>query len=196
MMSEATWALLRRVFLADYTVLSRQVERMTGSADLADDAMQDTFIRLEQGGDITDHVTSPRSYLRQMAFNAARRIVRMNRARSRYFELVELFDAEIPDDSPGPEQQIDAQFDLLALRALLESLPARRRSIFVLALLDDVPLSEIARRHHIGLRMVQLELKKAREEIITRFRGLNVVDFASVAPDASGNRGKNERSVP
>lgn len=196
MMSEATWALLRRVFLADYTVLSRQVERMTGSADLADDAMQDTFLRLEQGGDITEHVASPRSYLRQMAFNAARRIVRMNRIRSRYFDLVELFDTEIPDESPGPEQQVEARFDLLALRSLLESLPARRRSIFVLALMDDVPLSEIARRHHIGVRMVQLELKKAREEIITRFRGLNVVDFAPAEPDASGGGDKNERSVP
>ncbi len=196
MMSEATWALLKRVFLADYSVLARQVERMTGSADLADDAMQDTFLRLEQGGDIADHVASPRSYLRQMAFNAARQIIRMNRVRSRYFELVELLDTEIPDESPGPEQQVDGRFDLLALRSLLETLPARRRSIFVLAMMDDVPLAEIARRHHIGVRMVQLELKTAREEIITRFRGLNIVDFAKAVPEASRGRDDNERTVP
>ena len=124
MMSEATWALLKRVFLADYSVLARQVERMTGSADLADDAMQDTFLRLEQGGDIADHVASPRSYLRQMAFNAARRIIRMNRVRSRYFELVELLDTEIPDESPGPEQQVDGRFDLLALLCKAVTNPA------------------------------------------------------------------------
>lgn len=196
MMSEATWALLKRVFLADYTVLARQVERMTGSADLADDAMQDTFLRLEQGGDIADHVASPRSYLRQMVFNAARQIIRTNRVRSRYFDLVELFDTEIPDETPGPDQQVDGRMDLLALRSLLETLPSRRRSIFVLALIDDVPLAEIARRHHIGVRMVQLELKKARAEIIARFRGLNVVDFAATAPDASRSRDENERTVP
>lgn len=185
MMSEATWALLRRVFLSDYARIAKQIEVLTGSADLADDAMQETYLRLAQGGDI-DQVASPQGYLRQMVFNAARKIMRTNRVRSRFIDVVETLDLEIPDETPGPERQIDARSDIVALRAMLASLPARRRNIFILAMIDDVPLAEIAERHRLGVRMVQIELKRARDEITARFRETNVVDFAKARADASG----------
>lgn len=184
MMSEATWALLRRVFLSDYARFAKQIEILTGSADLADDAMQETYLRLAQGGDI-DQVASPRGYLRQMVFNAARKIMRSNRVRSRFIDVVETLDLEIADETPGAERQIDGRSDIAALRDMLRSLPTRRRNIFILAMIDDVPLAEIAERHRLGVRMVQIELKRARDDITARFREINVMDFAKARADAS-----------
>jgi RNA polymerase sigma-70 factor, ECF subfamily len=195
MMSEATWALLRRVFLADYSEIARQAQRLTGSSDLADDAMQDTYLRLEQGGEIGP-VASPRGYLRQMVLNAARKVIRHNRVRSRMVDIVELLDLQIADETPDPERQMMSKADIVALRGILASLPERQRNIFISAIIDDVPLPLLAERHGIGIRMAQLELKKARDEIRARLHGANLVDFVKAPADASEIEVENGRKQP
>lgn len=185
MMSEATWALLRRLFVSDYARMNKQLERLTGSADLADEALQDTYVRLAQGGEISDHLANPQRYLFKMALNAARKILRKDRSRSRYIEVVELLDPDIADDAPGPDKEAYGRADIRAVKAVLATMPERRRAIFLLALFDDVPLTEIALRQGVGLRLVQIELKKAREEIVARIEGLNVIDFASGTREGS-----------
>lgn len=184
MMSEATWALLRRLLVSDYARLSRQLQRLTGSADLADEALQDTYLRLAEGGEISDHLASPQKYLFKMALNAARKILRKDRARGRYIEIVDTLDLEVADEAPSPETEAFARAGIDAVKTLLAAMPERRRDIFVLALFDDIPLGDIARRYGIGLRMVQLELKAARAEIEARLMGANVVDFATSSRDA------------
>jgi len=184
MMTEATWALLKRLFLTDYAHISRKIERLTGSADLAGEALQDTYLRLEQGGEIADHLVSPRNYLIKMTLNSARKILRKDRARSRYIQLVEQFDPDVSDDAPRQDRALQARSDLRAVKAVLSAMPERRRAIFLLALFDDVPLADIAQRYGIGLRMVQMELKAAREQIVARMEGSNVIRFAGPDRDA------------
>jgi RNA polymerase sigma factor (sigma-70 family) len=184
MMSEATWALLRRLLERDYSRYSVKLTRLTGSAELADEALQETYVRLAQGGDIKDHLENPGSYLFKMALNSARVILRKDRQRKRYIDLVDILDIDAVDEDPSPEAVVDGRSDIAIVKAVLATMPERRRAIFLLALLDDMPLTEIARRHGIGVRMVQIELKKAREEIADRFTRLNVVDFASARANA------------
>jgi RNA polymerase sigma factor (sigma-70 family) len=185
MMSEASWALLRRLFVSDYDRMNRQLARLIGSADLANEALQDTYVRLAQGGEIGAQLTSPHNYLFKMALNSARKILRRDRSRSRYIEVVELLDLNVADDAPGPDKEADGRADIRAVKAVLATMSERRRTIFLLALFDDVPLTEIADRHGIGLRMVQMELKKAREEIVARIEGMNVIHFANGRRDGS-----------
>lgn len=185
MMSEATWAMLRRLLESDYARINRQLERVTGSAEVADEALQDTYVRLSQGGEISAPVESPQRYLFIMALNAARKILRKDRSRSRYIELVETLDPYLIDDSPGPDKEAYARSDIQAVWSVLQTMPERRRAIFVLALFEELPLADIAERHGIGLRMVQLELKKARAEIFARFQGDNVIDFANGRSEGS-----------
>lgn len=187
MMAEATWALLKRLFVTDYATMSRKMERLTGSADLAGEALQDTYLRLEQGGDIADHLVSPHNYLLKMALNSARKILRKDRARSRYIQLVDQFDFEVSDDTPRQDREVQAHSDLNAVKAVLTGMPERRRAIFLLALFEDVPLADIAQRYGIGLRMVQLELKAAREQIVATMEGSNVIRFAH--PDRNASEG-------
>jgi RNA polymerase sigma factor (sigma-70 family) len=184
-MTEANWAMLQRLLTADYARMSKQLERVTGSPDIANEALQDTYLRLAQGGEIAGQLQSPKKYLFMMALNSARKILRRDRSRSRYIEMVGMFDPDILDETPNPEREAGARSDIQVVRAVLETMPERRRAIFVLALFDELPLADIAKRHGIGLRMVQIELKKARDEIFSRFQGLNVVDFASVSPNGS-----------
>lgn len=185
MMTEATWTLLRRVYLSDYPRIRRQLQRVVGSTEVADEALQDTYVRLAEGGQITEHVGSPKKYLFMMALNAARKILRRDKSRSRYIEVVEKLDPDIADDAPGPETTATARADVSAVRGVLATMPDRRRAIFIAALFEEVPLHEIADRYGVGLRMVQIELKKARQDIFERFKGANVVDFAVGGPNGS-----------
>jgi RNA polymerase sigma factor (sigma-70 family) len=185
MMSEATWALLRRLFVDDYAWFSRKLERLTGSAELAEEALQETYVRLAQGGEIRDQLSSPQNYLLKMAINSARKILRKDRVRGRYIDLVELLGIEVADDAPGADRIVHAGRDILAVKAVLATMPERRRAIFLLALFDDLPLADIAQRYGIGVRMVQIELKTARDEIIDRMGGANVIDFANARPEGS-----------
>lgn len=184
-MAEATSALLRRLYLADYARIRKQLQRVTGSADVADEALQDTYVRLAEGRELPAAVNSPSKYLFMMALNSARKILRKDRSRSRYIETVETFDPDIADEAPGPDIEATARADIVAVRAVLATMPDRRRAIFVAALFEEMPLQDIADRYGIGLRMVQIELKKARQEIFARFQRANVVDFATGRRDGS-----------
>jgi RNA polymerase sigma-70 factor, ECF subfamily len=187
MMSEATWSVLRRIFVAEQAWLNTKVERITGSADLAEEALQDTYVRLARGGEIRDHLASPKNYLLKMALNSARKILRKDRLRSRYIDVVEMLGVDVADDAPGPDNVAHGRSDVEAVRAVLDAMPERRRAIFLSAFFDDLPPVEIAARHGIGLRMVQIELKKAREEIVTRLIGSNVIDFANARSQGLGD---------
>lgn len=182
-MSETTtWATLRHLFITDYTRFRNQLAHLMGSTDLANDALQDTYVRLERGGEIKEHLESPRGYLFKMALNAARGIVRKDRLRERYIDFAETLDIDIADESPGPAEIGEARSDMQAMAVILARMPARRREMFVLSWFEDTPNPEIAARYGVTVRTVQLELKQAREDIIECFTGGNILDFASRLP--------------
>jgi RNA polymerase sigma-70 factor, ECF subfamily len=178
-MSDATWATLRRLFVADYARFRIQLVRLTGSNDLANEAMQDTYVRLERGGEIKDHLESPRSYLFKMMLNSARGIARKDRLRERYIDLADTLDVTVADEKPGPAEIEEARSDMKAMAAILMQMPSRRREIFLLSWFEDMPHPDIAARYKLTVRMVQMELKRAREDIAQRFEKMNIVDFAS-----------------
>lgn len=183
-MSEATWAALRRLFVEDYARFRTQLARLIGSTDLANEALQDTYVRLARGGEIKEHLDSPRSYLFKMALNAARGIARKDRLRARYVELAATLDIAVADETPGPAEIEEGRADLKAMADILARMPARRREMFVLAWFEDASPQVIASRYGLTVRMVQIELKTAREEIAERLARANVVDFASRRPGA------------
>lgn len=69
-MTEPTRQLLREVLLLDYDDLKAQLTKRLGSAELASDVLQDTWVRLEQATSIGP-VERPRPYLLRMAHNIA-----------------------------------------------------------------------------------------------------------------------------
>ncbi len=177
-MSDSTWALLRQIFARDYDRFRKRLTRELGSDELAGEAMQDTFVRLARGGEIGDEIESPRGYLYRIAVNFARLRVRTERRRQNLIDAHAMVEALV-DDRPGPAEVEEGRSDVHAMLAAVAEMPERRRAMFVLAWFEDVPLPEIAQRHGLSLRMVQIELKQAREHIVERLNNDNIVDFAS-----------------
>jgi RNA polymerase sigma-70 factor (ECF subfamily) len=169
-MTENALSLIRNLFVDRYDDLKARLTKRLGSADLAGDAMQDTWLRLARAESI-GVVQSPRSYLFRIAMNVAEDRRRSDgRQRISATEIESLL--ELPDHAPTPEETLLARSDLEAFKAIVDELPERRREIFLAARVGNVPRQEIADRLGISRQLVAKELRLALEHTLARYKEL------------------------
>ncbi|MNL42716.1 extracytoplasmic-function sigma-70 factor [compost metagenome] len=70
---------------------------------------------------------------------------------------------EIADPAPGPAQTVAARDEVEALARLIDSMPPRRRAIFLAVRVEERSNQEVAVRFGVSTRLVGLELKRAHE---------------------------------
>jgi RNA polymerase sigma factor (sigma-70 family) len=163
-MADTNRVALLNLLVARYADLKRRLTRRLGSADLAAEALQDTFLRVKcaEVGDIR----SPHAYLFRVAVNVA--------ADRRNVESRSLIVSEtdallnLVDDTPGPARVVEARSDIEALKRAIGELPARRRQILIAACMEEVPYRVIAERLGISVRTVQVEIKQALQHCALR----------------------------
>lgn len=182
-MTDAIRAALRRLLEARYDELSARLARRVGSAHLAEDALQDTWLRLEQGGAAIGEVRNPQGYLFRIALNIARdrRRAEQRLASAEDIEAV----MGLADEAPGPAAVVEARSDLAALERALAELPERRRAIFLAAWGEGRPHREIAAQFGLTVRMIDLELARAREHCAARLKNTTVVRFQAGRAESS-----------
>jgi RNA polymerase sigma-70 factor (ECF subfamily) len=159
------FANLRDVFVARYDDLRTRLTRRLGSAELASEALQDTYIRLDQATGLAS-VRSPMAFLFRMAMNIA---IDRQRARNRRLtghEVDVLLD--VADDAPDPERIVDARREIEALVAIMAELSPRQRTVLLLARVDGMTQRRIAEQVGISLSLVEKELKVAQEYCAAR----------------------------
>lgn len=148
---------LRQMFLIGYDDLKLRLTKSLGP-EVAGDALQDTWIRLEQAAKIGP-VRRPGAYIFRIAYNIALKRLRRERG------TVTLDDARaalgLVDDMPDAERVIEAWDDMARLRLAIEALTPRRREILFASRLDGISLRALADRYGISQRMVERELKHA-----------------------------------
>ncbi len=164
-MNETNLVALRQLFLDRYDDLKQRLTRRLGSADLAGDALQDTWLRLAQT-EAMDAVHSPKSYLFRIAFNMAQDRRRSEKRHLTVEEVSSLL--ELADDAPNPAEIAEARSDLYAFQMVLAELPTRRRAILLAARVDNLPRQEIAERLGVSRRLVSKELRLAHEYCVAR----------------------------
>lgn len=164
-MSQSSLLVLRDFMLKRYDDLKRRLTLQLGNVDLAGDALQDTWLRLESTPDSREPVQYPLSYLMRMATNAA--LDRL-RADGRFLsgeEVEQLFE-NLADPMPGPAQTAEARSEAERLAAVIAKMPQRRRNILILIRVDDMPRQEVADRLGVSLSLVDRELKRAHEYLM------------------------------
>ncbi|NVO17720.1 MAG: RNA polymerase sigma factor [Rhodoplanes sp.] len=164
-MTEAGWAALQRHLLTRYAELKRRLTRYLGSADLASDALHDTWLRLARGGELAT-VHNPDAYLYSMAINIASNSRRAESRRLTAPEVDALLD--IADEAPDAAQVLEAREDLDAIVTIIGELPLRQQAILLAARLEGVPRRELAARFGVSERFVQRELQQAHDHCATR----------------------------
>jgi RNA polymerase sigma factor (sigma-70 family) len=186
-MTDAAWKTLRSTLIERYEELTARLARALGSRDSAENALHDTYLRLvrENLGELGE-IRSPRNYIFRMALNVAATNRRGEPRWLTYRESEAFLDAL--DDRPGPERLSAGMSDFAFVQKALDDLPQRRRAIFKAAWIDELPQKDIAARHDLSVRMVQIELKQAMEHVIDRLTKANILDFASGPQKASITR--------
>jgi len=143
---------------AYYVDLCEYVLRYVGSAEAAEDLVQDLFLHLWDTRGPRDAVRLTRPYLYVAARNRALKYLRHRRVASAWIDRIEAADAPVADT---PED-ICLQRELNdAVHRALADLPARARSIFLLRRRDQLSYQEIAARVGVSLGTVKSQMWRA-----------------------------------
>lgn len=150
-----------------YHNLKLRLTRLLRNGDLASDALQDTWLRVqsqqEQG-----KINSPTAYLMRMAFNIAIDIQRRQGPRLSTEDVEDLL--ELSDPAPGPARTAEGRSELEALVRIMQGLSPRRREILILVRWEGMPQKEVADLLGVSLRVVEHELKRAHDYCEARMR--------------------------
>jgi len=155
------------VTLIDFNALFRRygkdlVRFLTGRVacpDTAADLAQEAFLRMIQARAV-EPVRDTRAYLFRTAANLASNHHRHRRA----VPMVETTDAdwaELSDPAPAADQVAMGREDLVRLGHAINTLPPRRREVFMLHRVENLEPDAIAARLGISRNMVDRHLRKA-----------------------------------
>jgi RNA polymerase sigma factor (sigma-70 family) len=164
-MTDNTRALLKKLLITRYAHLAKRLEHLAGSKDVAEDALQETWLRLETMS-VVAPVANAGAYLLSMATHAVTDRYRRERRHMHEEEVDELFQVE--DELADPERIVAARRKIEALKLVLMDMTPRRRSILLAARVDGQLNREIAERFGISLRLVERELAAAMKHVAVR----------------------------
>ena len=143
--------------VARYMQLRTRLTRRLGSQDLASEALHETWLKLQEA-EVTP-VADAESYLYRAALNTALNISAASRrllARTDVHALLRL-----ADDVPDAERVVIAKNEMAGLLKAMAGLKPRERDIFVNSFSGGLSHQELAKRHGVTVRTVQMELRQA-----------------------------------
>lgn len=173
---------LRTLLLAEYVDFDRRLTRRLGSPDLASEALNETYLRLERMREL-GQVRSPKAYLFRIALNIAADRRRAEKRRLTSGEVDALLD--IPDDRPDAARVIEDRSEINLLKRAIAELPERRRRVLMLSRIEGMPNREIATLLGVTVRTVETDLKQAVEHCADRLKRPTRVKFGFQRPASS-----------
>ena len=153
---------LVEVFLEHRPQLRSVARKIVGSSDVADEVVQDTYVRLAEGGGAGTCVDKPYSYCCQIVRNLA-----LDHCRRRSLEAKVWVDNEggrAPEASVhcAMSARVDGQRMIRAVDEVLSTLPPRTRQAFELFRLGDMTQRDIAERLGCSATLVNFMVRDAR----------------------------------
>lgn len=148
---------LRRIYAAERARIGRLVRRIVGSADVAEDVVQDAFVKLS-GRPLGENDVG---LVVRTAQNLARDAMRAERVRAAYADEVrpeQVVAAPVPPDEAAARRQ-----ELNDLFEALKRLPQRTQRVFLMSRLDEMSYPQIARELGISLSTVEKDMTSALE---------------------------------
>lgn len=142
--------------------LYRYAYWLTGDSSIAEDLVQDTFLRAWRFLDSLQDEGAAKGWLTTI----------LRRENARRFERKQLDYADVEMDTlPGTYTDIDARPEILALRNALRQLPVKYREPLVLQVLQGFTLDEIAEVFDLPRNTVATRLHRARQKLKLQMEG-------------------------
>lgn len=143
------------VFRKYYVELCRYVQQKFSRAGEADDIVQDAFQNILHAGNI-DTLANPRAYLYKTAKNIA-----LNRLRQKDYQNGIFVDLDEHEMIGVPmDRQIMAERDIKRVRHVLQGLPEKDRTTFLLNRIEGKSYKEISEELGITVSSVEKRMMK------------------------------------
>lgn len=169
---------IARLFAEQKNALQAFVARRTGSAQVAADLTQESFLRLARLP-ADKQIDNLPAFLFTIASNLVRDHQRQMIRRER-LDGGEPSD-ELPCARPGADEQLAAQQEQALMHDAIQALPEATRHIFLLYHVDECTYREIGARLNVTPRSVEYQLRRALIECRAYIQ-------ARLASDAGGKR--------
>jgi RNA polymerase sigma-70 factor, ECF subfamily len=148
----------RAVYEQNFGFVWRCLRSLGVPASLLDDATQDVFLVVHRRIDSCRADVALRTWLfgivRNVAFNARRSVKRKGGH--------EPLEEEPPSLQPGPLQHAELAESARFVQRFLEQLSDEKREVFVLTVLEELPVSEVATMVGVPLNTAYSRLRSAR----------------------------------
>jgi RNA polymerase sigma factor (sigma-70 family) len=155
--------------------------RITGSADDAADATQETFLKiLERLPGLRDRELNFAAYVMTAARNASYDAIERRKRATPTSDLPEVASA---DDHEAPERAALRLAHQEQIRVANESLPARQREVLALRELEDLSYGEVAQIMGMNQNSVAQLISRARINLRDGLRQTALGSVASASPD-------------
>ncbi len=166
---------LMLTYMHQWRVLRGHLSRRVGSRDLAEEALQETWVRLATMAEQPVSIQDKHAYLLRLAGNIAIDLLRREQRHSTRCLSDESVLREIADQTPSPEAYALHRDELRALVRALMALPAKPRTALLLNRCDGLSHADIAIRLGVSQSMVAKYLAQALRHCRDSLRVLNGV---------------------
>lgn len=165
---------LLEAYFEKRVLLVRYFTRLTADPAMAEDIVQDLYIRLS-GMTHDTQIGDPAAFLFRMAHNIhlnQLRALRNSRGRDAAWQELSghRIGDETADDGPSAEDQAHGRQLMQRLTAALGELPEKTQSIFRLHRFDGLPQTEVATKMGMSLSSIEKHLATALRHLTARLR--------------------------
>lgn len=171
----------------------RWLSRAGWSRDEIDDIVQDAYCRIAALASV-DHIQNGRAYL----FQTTRSVVTDRLRQARVVSLArttELALMDVLDHAPSAERVVAGRLELRRVQAVIQALPERCRTIFMMRRVDGLSQREIAQRLGVTENVVEAQAARGLRLILSALTGDDGAEEAASRPqpDVRGSTRKRDR---
>lgn len=159
MSQETPRSRLKELLQEQYGELKTRLGRLIRSEEVAADALQDTWLRVDTMND-PGMITNPAAYLFRMAFNIAQDRYRSQSVRASDADIEDVM-RHAHDETADPARIIEAQDQIRALEDAMRGLTPRRRAILIAVRVEGTMIKTIAERYGVSVSLVEKDLRMA-----------------------------------
>ncbi len=141
----------------------RLARSITGSHHDADDAAQETFLRVYRALGSYDPERPFKAWLKKVAFNTSLNLLRSSRVRFRETAQVDL--PELADPGPGPDRRMEGEQAASGIRSAVSGMPAELRTTLLLRAVEGMSYRDIASATGVRIGTVMSRLSRARGRV-------------------------------
>ncbi|MDV6332307.1 RNA polymerase sigma factor [Asticcacaulis sp. 201] len=170
--------ILSETYFAKREVLLRFLVRLCGDESVAEDVLQDIYLKLSTQ-DIHTEIREPLAFLFRMANNMYLNRLRgenSHRVRDTAWRDLHPQAEHLPDAdaTPSAETVVAARQELRAVMAALSTLPEKTQAIFRLHKFDGLTQPEVAKRMDVSISSVEKHLSRALKHLLALNRSRNL----------------------